>query len=110
MLINGATAHSDVVTLLQKMREFAVKVPMIGLGAQFTTQEFRDGVGAELIEGLMATVASHTLKGQDDLVKRFQERTKRTMDDARLGVGIRRDLDGQRGHRKGRFGRSGQGS
>jgi branched-chain amino acid transport system substrate-binding protein len=76
LLINGATAHSDVVTLLQKMREFAVKVPMMGLGAQFTTQEFRDGVGAELLEGLMATVASHALKGQDALVKRFQERTK----------------------------------
>jgi branched-chain amino acid transport system substrate-binding protein len=76
MMINGATAHSDVVTLLQKMREFDLKVPMMGLGAQFTTQEFRDGVGTELIEGLMATVASHTLKGQDNLVKRFQERTK----------------------------------
>jgi branched-chain amino acid transport system substrate-binding protein len=76
MMINGATAHSDVVTLLQKMREFDVKVPMMGLGAQFTTQEFRDGVGAELIEGLMATVASHAVKGQDDLVKRFRERTK----------------------------------
>jgi branched-chain amino acid transport system substrate-binding protein len=76
MMINGATAHSDVVTLLQKMREFAVKVPMMGLGAQFTTQEFRDGVGAELLEGLMATVASHALKGQDNLLKRFQERTK----------------------------------
>ena len=76
MMINGATAHSDVVTLLQKMREFDVKVPMMGLGAQFTTQEFRDGIGAELIEGLMATVASHAVQGQDDLVKRFRERTK----------------------------------
>jgi branched-chain amino acid transport system substrate-binding protein len=75
LMINGATAHSDVVTLLQKMREFEVKVPIVGLGAQFTTQEFRDGVGAELIEGLMATVASHAVKGQDALVKRFQERT-----------------------------------
>jgi branched-chain amino acid transport system substrate-binding protein len=75
MLINGATAHSDVVTLLQKMREFAVKVPIMGLGAQFTTREFRDGIGTELIDGLMATVASHTLKGQEELLKRFQERT-----------------------------------
>lgn len=75
LMINGATAHSDVVTLLQKMREFEIKVPIVGLGAQFTTQEFRDGVGAELIEGLMATVASHAVKGQDALVKRFQERT-----------------------------------
>lgn len=76
LMINGATSHSDVITLLQKMREFQVKVPMIGLGAQFTTQEFRDGVGADLVEGLMATVASHALKGQEALVKRFQERTK----------------------------------
>jgi branched-chain amino acid transport system substrate-binding protein len=75
LLFNGATAHSDVVTLLQKMREFGVRVPMIGLGAQFTTREFRDGVGAELIEGLMGTVASHTLKGQEELARRFQERT-----------------------------------
>ncbi len=75
LMINGATSHTDVITLLQKMREFQVKVPMIGLGAQFTTQEFRDGVGADLVEGLMATVASHALKGQEDLLKRFQERT-----------------------------------
>ncbi len=76
LLINGATSHTDVITLLQKMREFEVKVPMIGLGAQFTTQEFRDGIGTDLVEGLMATVASHALKGQDDLVKRFQAQTQ----------------------------------
>ncbi len=75
LMINGATSHTDVITLLQKMREFQIKVPMIGLGAQFTTQEFRDGVGADLVEGLMATVASHALKGQEDLLKRFQDRT-----------------------------------
>ncbi len=75
LMINGATSHADVITLLQKMREFQVKVPMIGLGAQFTTQEFRNGVGAELVEGLMATVASHALKGQDELLERFKART-----------------------------------
>ena len=58
------------------MREFQVKVPIIGLGAQFTTREFRDGIGAELLEGLMATVASHQMQGQEELAKRFQERTK----------------------------------
>ncbi|PON13741.1 hypothetical protein C2W62_32745 [Candidatus Entotheonella serta] len=75
LMINGATSHTDVITLLQKMRELQVKVPMIGLGAQLTTQEFRDGVGAELVEGLMATVASHALKGQDELLERFKART-----------------------------------
>jgi branched-chain amino acid transport system substrate-binding protein len=75
LLISGTTAHPDAVTLLQKLRELQVKVPMIGLGAQFTTREFRDGVGAELIEGLMASVASHALKGQEELVQRFQQRT-----------------------------------
>lgn len=75
LMINGATSHTDVITLLQKMREFQVQVPMIGLGAQFTTQEFRDGVGAELVEGLMATVASHALKGQEALLERFKART-----------------------------------
>ncbi|ETX07114.1 MAG: hypothetical protein ETSY2_13105 [Candidatus Entotheonella gemina] len=75
LMINGATSHTDVITLLQKMREFQVKVPMIGLGTQFTTQEFRDGVGTELVEGLMATVASHALKGQGQLSERFKART-----------------------------------
>lgn len=76
LLISGTTAHPDAITLLQKMREFQVKVPIIGLGAQFTTREFRDGIGAELLEGLMATVASHMMQGQEELAKRFQERTK----------------------------------
>ena len=76
LLISGTTAHPDAITLLQKMREFQVKVPIIGLGAQFTTREFRDGIGAELLEGLMATVASHQMQGQEELAKRFQERTK----------------------------------
>ena len=76
VLISGTTAHADAVTLLHKLREWQVHVPLIGVGAQFTTREFRDGVGPELVAGLMATVASHTMAGQEDLVQRFHKRTK----------------------------------
>jgi branched-chain amino acid transport system substrate-binding protein len=76
LLINGATNFPDIVQMLQKTKEFGVKVPAIGVGGLFTSPEFVDAVGQELLYGFMATAASHTVKGQADLLRRFKERTK----------------------------------
>jgi branched-chain amino acid transport system substrate-binding protein len=58
------------------MKEFGVKVPQIGVGAQFLTPEYRQAVGVELMAGFMSTAASHPLKGQEEMVRRFKERSK----------------------------------
>jgi len=76
LMINGATNFADCVQVLQKMKEFGVKVPQIGVGAQFLTPEYRQAVGAELMFGFMSTAASHPLKGQEEMVRRFKERSK----------------------------------
>jgi branched-chain amino acid transport system substrate-binding protein len=76
LIINGATNFADCVQVLQKMKEFGVKVPQIGVGAQFLTPEYRQAVGVELMAGFMSTAASHPLKGQEEMVRRFKERSK----------------------------------
>ncbi len=76
IMINGATNFADCVQILQKMKEFGVKVAQIGVGAQFLTPEYRQQVGPELMFGFMSTAASHPLKGQEEMVRRFKERTK----------------------------------
>jgi branched-chain amino acid transport system substrate-binding protein len=75
LLMSGTTAHTDTVTLLHAMHEWQIHVPTIGIGPQFTTRELRDSIGAERLEGLMATVASHTMPEQAELVQRFHKRT-----------------------------------
>ncbi len=76
LMINGATNFADCVQILQKMKEFGVKVPQIGVGAQFLTPEYLQAMGPELMFGFMSTAASHPLKGQEEMVRRFKERTK----------------------------------
>ncbi len=76
LMLNAATNFADSVQILQKMKEFGVRVPNVGNGAQFLTPEYLQAVGAEVMFGFMSTAASHPLKGQEELVRRFKERTK----------------------------------
>jgi branched-chain amino acid transport system substrate-binding protein len=52
-----------------------VKVPIQGVGAWLVTPEYVKTVGKELLDNIMTVTAAHPLKGQDELVKRFTERT-----------------------------------
>jgi len=52
-----------------------VKSPIQGVGAWLVTPEYVKAVGPELLDSIKAVVAAHPLKGQDELVKRFKERT-----------------------------------
>jgi branched-chain amino acid transport system substrate-binding protein len=71
----GATNFPDSIQVLQKVKEFGLKVPIQGVGAWLVTPEYVKTVGKELLENILTVTAAHPLKGQDDLVKRFTERT-----------------------------------
>jgi branched-chain amino acid transport system substrate-binding protein len=71
----GATNFPDSIQVLQKVKEFGVKTPIQGVGAWLVTPEYVKAVGPELLDNIKTVVAAHPLKGQDDLVKRFKERT-----------------------------------
>src|SRR5215470_13903075 len=71
----GATNFPDSIQVLQKVKEFSVRSPIQGVGAWLVTPEYVKAVGPELLDSIKAVVAAHPLKGQEDLVKRFKERT-----------------------------------
>jgi len=71
----SATALPDSIQVLQKIKEFGVKVPIMGNGVWLLMPETVAAVGKDLIDNVMSTVAAHPLKGQDALVKRFKDRT-----------------------------------
>jgi branched-chain amino acid transport system substrate-binding protein len=71
----GATNFPDSIQVLQKVKEFGVKVPIQGVGAWLVTPEYVKTVGKELLDNIMTVTAAHPLKGQDEFVKRFTDRT-----------------------------------
>jgi branched-chain amino acid transport system substrate-binding protein len=71
----AATNFPDSIQVLQKVKEFGVKVPIQGVGAWLVTPEYVKTLGPEMLDNIMAVTAAHPLKGQEDLVKRFKERT-----------------------------------
>lgn len=72
----GATNFPDSIQVLQKIKEFGVKTPIQGVGAWLVTPEYVKTVGKELLDNVMTVTAAHPLKGQDELVKRFTQRTQ----------------------------------
>ena len=75
IMFYGATNFPDSIQVLQKIKEFSVKTPIQGVGAWLVTPEYVKTVGKELLDNVMSVVAAHPLKGQEDLVKRFTDRT-----------------------------------
>ncbi len=71
----GATNFPDSVQVLQKVKEFRLQVPFMGVGAWLVTPEYVQTVGKELLDNVMSVVASHPIKGQDALVQRFKQRS-----------------------------------
>src|SRR5438094_3449752 len=71
----GATNFPDSIQVLQKVKEFGLNVPIQGVGAWLVTPEYVKTVGKELLDNIMTLTAAHPLKGQEELVKRFTERT-----------------------------------
>ena len=71
----GATNFPDSIQVLQKVKEFGLRTPIMGVGAWLVTPEYVKTVGKELLDNVMSVTAAHPLKGQEDLVKRFTQRT-----------------------------------
>ena len=71
----GATNFPDSIQVLQKVKEFGLKVPFMGVGAWLVTPEYVQAVGKELLDNIMSVTASHPLKGQEELVDKFKKRT-----------------------------------
>src|SRR5438477_958631 len=72
----GATNFPDSIQVLQKVKEFGVKSPIQGVGAWPVTPEYVQTVGKETLDNIQTVVASHPVKGQEELVKKFVQRTK----------------------------------
>jgi len=71
----GATNFPDSIQVLQKVREFGVKTHIQGVGAWLVTPEYVKTVGKDLLDNIQTVVAAHPVKGQEELVKRFVQRT-----------------------------------
>ena len=75
IMFYGGTNFPDSIQVLQKIKEFSVKTPIQGVGAWLVTPEYVKSVGKELLDNIQTVVAAHPLKGQEDLVKKFVQRT-----------------------------------
>ena len=71
----GATNFPDSIQVLQKVKEFGLKIPFMGVGAWLVTPEYVKTIGKELLDNIMSVTAAHPLKGQEEFVERFKKRT-----------------------------------
>src|SRR5713226_1263608 len=72
------SAMPDTKLILEKLDEFKLargKIPLVGNGAPFGSPELLKTIGAELLEGLLFSVADWPMKGQEELIARFKKRT-----------------------------------
>jgi branched-chain amino acid transport system substrate-binding protein len=73
------SAMPDLKLVLEKLDEFNLgkgKLPLVGNGAPFGVPELLNTIGAELLEGLLFSVANWPIKGQESFIDEFKKRTK----------------------------------
>src|SRR5256884_3460185 len=71
----GATNFPDSIQVLQKVKEFGVKSPIQGVRAWLVTPEHVKTLGKEMLDSIQTVVATHPMKGQEEFVKKFMQRT-----------------------------------
>jgi branched-chain amino acid transport system substrate-binding protein len=72
------SAMPDCKLVLEKLDEFGLahgKIPLVGNGAPFGSPELLKTIGADLLEGLLFSVANWPTKGQEDFIERFKKKT-----------------------------------
>jgi len=77
-IILGTTAVPDDKLVIEKLNEFGLgkgKVAVIGQGAHLGSPELLKALGPEQLEGLMFISGNWALKGQEELIARFKQRT-----------------------------------
>ena len=74
----NATTFDDSVGIIRGFNAAGIKKLMVGNGAQYITPQYFEAMGAQQLEGLMATQGSAITKDPfaADFLKRYQERTK----------------------------------
>jgi branched-chain amino acid transport system substrate-binding protein len=76
MLLFISSNIPDLKLGLEKLNEFQLgAIPVIGNGAHNGAPEVLNNIAPELLEGMMFVVADWSLKGQEDIIERFKERT-----------------------------------
>jgi branched-chain amino acid transport system substrate-binding protein len=76
MLLFISSNIPDLKLGLEKLNEFQLRaIPVIGNGAHNGAPEVLNNIAPELLEGMMFVVADWGLKGQEDIIERFKERT-----------------------------------
>jgi branched-chain amino acid transport system substrate-binding protein len=75
IMFYGGTNFPDSIQVLQKIKEFSVKTPVQGVGAWLVTPEYVKTLGKETLDNIQTVVASHPMKGQEEIVKKFKQRT-----------------------------------
>jgi branched-chain amino acid transport system substrate-binding protein len=77
-LLMLTSAMPDTKLILEKLDEFKLgkgKMPLVGNGAPFGAPELLKTIGAELLEGMLFSVADWPMKGQEEFIERFKKRT-----------------------------------
>ena len=72
------SAMPDNKLVLEKLDEFKLskgRLPLVGNGSPLGTPELKDTIGADLLEGLLFSVADWPFKGDEEIVERFKKRT-----------------------------------
>lgn len=78
MMFIYPTATPDIKSVMEKFKEFNLdrgRLPLIGNGAQFGTPELLNLTSKDLLEGFMFTTANWAVKGQEELITRFKQKT-----------------------------------
>src|SRR5437588_3712524 len=75
LVFYGATNFPDSIQVLQKVKEFGVKAPIQGVGAWLVTPEYVKTLGKEMLDSIQTAVATHPMKGHEQFVKKFTQRT-----------------------------------
>ncbi|MFL5265092.1 MAG: ABC transporter substrate-binding protein, partial [Stellaceae bacterium] len=72
------SAMPDNKLVLEKLDEFKLskgRLPLVGNGSPLGTPELKNIIGADLLEGLLFSVADWPFKGDEEIVERFKKRT-----------------------------------
>jgi branched-chain amino acid transport system substrate-binding protein len=77
-LLLPISSMPDNKQVLEKLDEFGLskgRLPVVGNGSPFGSPELKKVIGPELLEGLLFSVADWGLKGQEEIMTRFEKRT-----------------------------------
>ena len=76
LILFGASNFPDAAQVLSKNIEFGVKSNYVGNGSWLVMPEYAQAVGAKNLEGIFDISGAHPLKGFEQIVQRFMQRTK----------------------------------